>query len=167
MFLRTKIRVMRPPPGTITRQRLDGVRTEALQMRLVTLTAPGGFGKSTLAATWVAHWQAQGHHCTWLSLSQDDDEPARFLHSLTQALQRLGQGVGDAALALLQGRALAAPRAVVSLLLTGIVTVAFGAALSTTVNDAVPPASVVVVLTGVTVAPCARATTWLENSDVS
>ncbi|MCK6414295.1 MAG: LuxR C-terminal-related transcriptional regulator [Giesbergeria sp.] len=119
-FLRTKIRVMRPPPGTIARLRLDEARAEALQMRLVTLTAPGGFGKSTLAATWVAHWQTQGHHCTWLSLSQDDDEPARFLHSLTQALQRLGQGVGDAALALLQGRALAAPRAVVSLLLNDL-----------------------------------------------
>lgn len=119
-FLRTKIRVMRPPCGAITRPRLDAVRAQALQVRLLTLTAPGGFGKSTLAATWVAHWQAQGHHCTWLSLSQDDDEPARFLHSLVQALQRLGQGVGDAALALLQGRALAPPRAVVSLLLNDL-----------------------------------------------
>lgn len=119
-FLRTKIRVMRPPPGAITRPRLDAVRAQALQVRLVTLTAPGGFGKSTLAATWVAHWQAEGHHCTWLSLSQDDDEPARFLHSLAQALQRLGQGVGGAALALLQGRALAPARAVVALLLNDL-----------------------------------------------
>ncbi len=54
-FLRTKIRVMRPPPGAIARPRLDAVRAQALQVRLVTLTAPGGFGKSTLAATWVAH----------------------------------------------------------------------------------------------------------------
>jgi len=119
-FLRTKIRVMRPPPNTIARPRLDAVRAQALQVRLVTLTAPGGFGKSTLAATWVAHWQAEGHHCTWLSLSQDDDEPARFLHSLAQALQRLGQGVGGAALALLQGRALAPARAVVPLLLNDL-----------------------------------------------
>ncbi len=92
MFLRTKIRVMRPPQGTITRPRLDGVRTEALQMRLVTLSAPGGFGKSTLAATWVAHWQAQGHHCTWLSLSQDEDEPAGFLHSPHPGPAPPGQG---------------------------------------------------------------------------
>jgi LuxR family maltose regulon positive regulatory protein len=119
-FLRTKIRVMRPPPGAIARPRLDAVRAQALQVRLVTLTAPGGFGKSTLAATWVAHWQAEGQHCTWLSLSQDDDEPARFLHSLAQALQRLGQGVGSAALALLQGRALAPARAVVALLLNDL-----------------------------------------------
>jgi len=121
-FLRTKIRVMRPPAGAIARPRLDGLREQALQTRLITLTAPGGFGKSTLAATWVAHWQAQAHgpHCTWLSLSPSDDEPARLLHSLTQALQRLGQGVGQAALALLQGRALAAPRAVLTLLLNDL-----------------------------------------------
>jgi len=120
LFLRTKIRVMRPPHGAIARPRLDALRDEALRVRLTTLTAPGGFGKSTLAATWVAHWQAQGHHCSWLSLSGDDDEPARFLYSLVQALQRLGQGVGDAAQALLQGRALAAPRAVASLLLNDL-----------------------------------------------
>lgn len=120
LFLRTKLRVMRPAHGTIARPRLDALRDAALDMRLVTLTAPGGFGKSTLAALWVAHWQAQGHHCTWLTLSPDEDEPARFLFSLVQALQRLGQGVGDAAQSLLQARALAAPRAVVSLLLNDL-----------------------------------------------
>lgn len=119
-FLRTKIRVVRPPHGTIARPRLDTMRDQVPEVPLVTLTAPGGFGKSTLAASWVAWWQAQGHHCTWLSLSQDDDEPARFLYALAQALQRLGQGVGDAALPLLQGRALAAPRAVLSLLLNDL-----------------------------------------------
>lgn len=120
MFLRTKIRVMRPPHGTINRPRLDAVRDRVLQVPLVTLTAPGGFGKSTLAASWVAWWQAQGHHCTWLSLSQDEDEPARFLYALTQALQRLDQGVGNTALPLLQDRALAAPRAVLTLLLNDL-----------------------------------------------
>lgn len=119
-FLRTKIRVLRPPHGTIARPRLDAVRDRALQLPLLTLSAPGGFGKSTLAATWVAHWQAQGHHCTWLSLSQDEDEPTRFAHALARALQRLGQGVGEAALSLLQGGVLAAPRAVLSLLLNDL-----------------------------------------------
>ncbi|QIL44477.1 hypothetical protein G7045_09505 [Acidovorax sp. HDW3] len=119
-FLRPKLRVLRPPHGSIARPRLEALRAQALQVPLVTLTAPGGFGKSTLAAAWVAQWQAEGQHCSWLSLSPDDDEPARFLHAFTQALQRLGQGVGDAALALLQGRALAAPRAVLALLLNDL-----------------------------------------------
>ncbi|GAA4001862.1 LuxR C-terminal-related transcriptional regulator [Comamonas faecalis] len=119
-FLRTKIRVLRPPHGSIDRPRLDALREQLLQLPLMTLSAPGGFGKSTLAASWVAHWQAQGLHCTWLTLSQDEDEPTRFVHALAQALQRLGQNVGQAALALLQGRALAAPRAVLALLLNDL-----------------------------------------------
>lgn len=120
MFLRTKIRVVRPPRDVIERLRLNAVRAGALQVRLTTLTAPGGFGKSTLAASWITHWQTQGHRCTWLSLAQEDDEPARFLYCLVQAMQQLGQGVGDSALSLLQGRALTAPRAVLSLLINDL-----------------------------------------------
>lgn len=120
LFLRTKIRASRPPRDAIERSRLDAIRTGVLHVRLTTLTAPGGFGKSTLAAIWVAHWQALGHPCAWLSLAQEDDEPARFLYCLVQAMQQLGQGVGDTALPLLQGRALTAPRAVLSLLINDL-----------------------------------------------
>lgn len=119
-FLRTKIRAPRPPRDAIHRSRLDAIRAAVLHARLTTLTAPGGFGKSTLAAAWVAHWQALGHSCAWLSLAHEDDEPARFLYCLVQAMQQLGQGVGDAALPLLQGRALTAPRAVLSLLINDL-----------------------------------------------
>lgn len=120
IFVRTKINTARPPRGAINRSRLDAVRAAASQVRLVTITAPGGFGKTTLAAAWVQHWRTQGHHCAWLSLESDDDEPARFLYCLAQALNRLSQGVGGAALALLQGSTLAAPRAVVSLLINDL-----------------------------------------------
>ncbi len=119
-FLRAKLRALRPPPDAIERERLHALRDQAGQMRLVTLTAPGGFGKSTLAASWLAQWQRQGHACAWLSIAQEDDEPAQWLYSLVQALQGLGQGVGQAALALLQGRALAAPRTVLALLLNDL-----------------------------------------------
>lgn len=120
LFLRTKIRASRPPRDAIERPRLDSIRIGVLHVRLTTLTAPGGFGKSTLAAAWVAHWQALGHSCAWLSLAHEDDEPARFLYYLVQAMQQLGQGVGDTALPLLQGSALTAPRAVLSLLINDL-----------------------------------------------
>lgn len=120
LFLRTKIRASRLPRDAIERPRLDPIRERVLHVRLTTMTAPGGFGKSTLAAAWVAHWQMQKHACAWLSLEHDDDEPARFLYCLVQAMQQLGQGVGDTALPLLQGRALTAPRAVLSLLINDL-----------------------------------------------
>ncbi|MGO9172060.1 MAG: LuxR C-terminal-related transcriptional regulator [Rhodomicrobium sp.] len=53
-------------------------------------------------------------------MEHDDDEPARFLYCLTQALRGLNGDVGDAAQALLAGSALAAPRAVVSTLINDL-----------------------------------------------
>lgn len=119
-FVRTKIHAARPPHGAIERWRLDAIRTAAAQVRLVTITAPAGFGKTTLVASWVQHWRAQGQHCAWLGLEPDDDEPARFLYCMARALQGLGPEVGQAALAILQGNMLVAPRAVVSLLLNDL-----------------------------------------------
>ena len=120
VFLRTKVRVFRPHHDVIERSRLNAAREESLRIRLTTLTAPGGFGKSTLVASWVMHWQTQGHHCTWLSLTHEDDEPARFLYCLVQVMRQLGQGVGDSANSLLRGRPLAAPRTVLSLLINDL-----------------------------------------------
>ncbi len=61
-FVRTKIHAARPPRGAIERSRLDALWAAAAQVRLVTITAPGGFGKTTLAAAWVQRWRAQGQH---------------------------------------------------------------------------------------------------------
>ena len=119
-FVRTKTNVARQPHGAIERSRLDSICTAAASARLVTITAPGGFGKTTLAAAWVQRWRDQGHHCAWLSLDDDDDEPARFLYCMAQALNRLGPDVGRDALALLRGSTLAAPRAVVSMFINDL-----------------------------------------------
>lgn len=119
-WVRTKVIPIRAPLGAIDRARLDVVRIAASFARLVTLTAPGGFGKTTLAAAWTTHWRTSGHHCAWLSLEQSDDESVRFLHGLAHAVDCLGAGVGQSALALLQGSVLAAPRAVASLLVNDL-----------------------------------------------
>jgi LuxR family maltose regulon positive regulatory protein len=66
------------------------------------VSAPAGFGKTTLVSEWVA-----GCNCpaAWLSLDEADNDPVHFLTYIMAALQRINSGdarIGDAALGMLK-----------------------------------------------------------------
>jgi LuxR family maltose regulon positive regulatory protein len=67
------------------------------------VSAPAGFGKTTLLARWLAEAEGQ-RSVAWLSLEDVDSEPARFWTYLVTAVQRAVPAVGASALALLQTR---------------------------------------------------------------
>ncbi|MEN0108266.1 MAG: helix-turn-helix transcriptional regulator, partial [Pseudomonas sp.] len=98
-------RFFRPPlpAGYITRPRLYERLADGLSGRLLLLTAPAGFGKSSLAIEFCEHlpdhWQS-----LWLGLSQMDSDPGRFLERLVMGLQRCFPGLGEEALGLLKLR---------------------------------------------------------------
>jgi LuxR family maltose regulon positive regulatory protein len=54
--------------------------------KLTLVSAPAGFGKTTLIAGWL---QQGGRPFTWLSLDEGDNDPARFLVYLAAALRRI------------------------------------------------------------------------------
>jgi LuxR family transcriptional regulator, maltose regulon positive regulatory protein len=60
--------------------------------RLVTVTAPAGYGKSTFLAEWAA---AEDRRVVWVSLDRLDDDPAILLVSLASACFRAGLGSAD------------------------------------------------------------------------
>lgn len=62
--------------------------------KLTLLTAPAGYGKSTLTAQWVSQLQ---HPVAWLSLDTGDNDQARFLAYLFAALATVHEEVGEAA----------------------------------------------------------------------
>jgi LuxR family maltose regulon positive regulatory protein len=70
---------------------------------LTLISAPPGFGKTTLLAAWLAAAPADGRSVAWLSLDPADNELASFWTYLIAALQTAVPGVGERALALLQG----------------------------------------------------------------
>jgi ATP/maltotriose-dependent transcriptional regulator MalT len=80
----------------VLRPRLNERLTEGLERRLTLVSAPAGFGKSTLVAEWVADC---GLPVAWLSLDEDDAEPIRFLSYLVEALRTVRPGVGEGLLA--------------------------------------------------------------------
>jgi hypothetical protein len=67
--------------------------------RLTLLSAPAGFGKSTLLGEWLAH---EERPVAWVSLDEGDNDPARFLSYLVAALNTVEEGIGEGVLAALR-----------------------------------------------------------------
>ncbi|MEM5776589.1 MAG: hypothetical protein AAGU05_16415, partial [Anaerolineaceae bacterium] len=92
-----------PPPRTkaVLRPRLLERLNEGLAQgcKLTLISAPAGFGKTTLVGEWI---NTCGCPVAWLSLDEGDNEPARFLAYLVAALQNIKPGFGERLLAALQ-----------------------------------------------------------------
>jgi LuxR family maltose regulon positive regulatory protein len=69
---------------------------------LVLVSAPAGFGKTTLLTDWLTGAEAGGRSVAWLSLDQRDDDPASFWTYVLAALRTAVPGIGADAHALLQ-----------------------------------------------------------------
>src|SRR3990172_8044171 len=85
-FLTTKLYIPPLQPKVVLRPRLIERLNEGLHRKLTLISAPAGFGKTTLAAEWIA---GCGRPVAWLSLDEGDNDPARFLAYFVAALQTL------------------------------------------------------------------------------
>ncbi|MDY0873766.1 LuxR C-terminal-related transcriptional regulator [Dongia rigui] len=102
MLIETKLRPPELKRDLVARARLLRQLDGALAARLVVLSAPPGFGKSTLLGQWIASLKARDAAVGWLALDRDDDEIGRFLSYLVAALQRADPQVAPHVPALLQ-----------------------------------------------------------------
>jgi LuxR family transcriptional regulator, maltose regulon positive regulatory protein len=98
----TKLYIPNPPRGLVARPRLRERLSRGTQSRLTLLSAPAGFGKTTLLAGWLAFAAPAGRPVAWLSLEESDSQPASFWTYVINALQTVVPGVGTSALPLLQ-----------------------------------------------------------------
>src|SRR6478752_2564893 len=97
--LATKLYIPPPPPKAVLRPRLVERLNEGLHRKLTLLSAPAGFGKTTLVSEWVAGCDRQ---VAWLSLDEGDNDPTRFLAYLMGAIQMQRPAIGQELLAALQ-----------------------------------------------------------------
>jgi LuxR family maltose regulon positive regulatory protein len=95
-----------PPlqPSLVPRERLLALLDRALEHRLTLVSAPAGFGKTTLVRQWVAERSQQQHFppVAWVSLDGGDNDPVRFWRYLITACQVFRDHVAREALALLR-----------------------------------------------------------------
>ena len=102
-LLATKLHVPRRRGGLVARPRLSDRLGHGVGESVLTLvSAPAGFGKTTLLTDGVAAARADGGSVAWLSLDQRDNDPVVFWRYLVAALQIAMPGVGAGALSLLQ-----------------------------------------------------------------
>lgn len=113
-LLRSKLGPPTQRRDALPRPRLETLLAEAPRPGLTLLSAPAGFGKSTLLAQWAA---AAGQPIAWLSLDETDNDPARFARGLAAALETAGLRLPDDVHALLQARQPLPPQAILAALL--------------------------------------------------
>lgn len=94
----TKLYVPRPRQGLVGRARLHELLDAGGQARLTLVSAPAGFGKTTLVSEWVRQRGSAGHAVAWVSLDSADNEAASFWTYVVTALQAAVTGVGAGAL---------------------------------------------------------------------
>jgi LuxR family maltose regulon positive regulatory protein len=103
LLLETKLHAPRVRRSLVARPRLIERISRGLESALTLVSAPAGFGKTTLLTEWLAMVSDAGGSAAWLSLDQGDNDPVLFWTYVISALQTVTPGVGANALAILQG----------------------------------------------------------------
>ena len=104
-LLETKFYVPRSRRDLVPRPRLSERLDRGTASKLTLVSAPAGFGKTTLLTEWLAagpDGPAGERLAAWLSLDRADNDPASFWTYVIAALRTVASGVGESALALLQ-----------------------------------------------------------------
>ena len=122
-LLQTKLHVPRLRPFLVPRPHLIKALNQGLAGKLTLISAPAGFGKTTLVSSWIDTLQTENAtlpplstQIAWLSLDKNDHVPARFLSYIIAALQRVDPHIGVSARSMLQASPLPVPTLLTALL---------------------------------------------------
>ena len=90
-LLSTKLHIPRSRRELVHRPRLIERLDAGFRGKLTLVSAPAGYGKTTLVTDWIAHSQVPA---VWLSLEKSDNDLSRFLSYLIEALQGIHPDIG-------------------------------------------------------------------------
>src|SRR5829696_7958802 len=88
IVLKPKLRAPLPRPEHVVRRRLLELLRNALDFKLSVISAPTGYGKTTL----LAHWrqvEETNLPFAWVSLDEQDNDPIRLWRHIVEALRRV------------------------------------------------------------------------------
>jgi LuxR family maltose regulon positive regulatory protein len=98
-LLSTKLYIPPTRPDLVPRKRLIEQLNAGLAGRITLISAPAGFGKTSILSAWL---QEHSNSAAWLSLDSEDNDHSRFWQYLIAAIQALHPSVGEGVKASLQ-----------------------------------------------------------------
>jgi ATP/maltotriose-dependent transcriptional regulator MalT len=119
-ILATKLYIPPLRPKVVLRPRLIERLNEGLHRKLTLISAPAGFGKTTLVSEWLADCHRPA---AWLSLDEGDNDPTRFLTYLVAALQTIAANIGEGVSGVLHSPQPPPPEAILTALLNESTTI--------------------------------------------
>src|SRR5918995_3675736 len=96
---------LRPPEARanlVARPRLTAMLQREAGRKLTLVSAPAGFGKTTLLVAWLRSRAPGAGSVAWLSLEEGDNDPARLLSYLVAALRSISGEIGEGVLSSLR-----------------------------------------------------------------
>ena len=110
-LLTTKLFIPATRPELVDRPHLIERLDDSLHRKLTLISAPAGFGKTTLVSEWVKQLRSdtlkenqKEFRIAWLSLDEGDNDPARFLTYIIAALQTIDSSIGQKAQTVFQSQ---------------------------------------------------------------
>ena len=100
-LLETKFHLPTTHGRLVARTRLGDQIRRATTATLTLVSAPAGFGKTTVMSEFATHSDAA--RVAWLSLEPTDDDPVTFWTYVVEALERAAPGAGNSAGAIIAG----------------------------------------------------------------
>ena len=91
-LLQAKYKKPQVPVNCIPRQRLFSLLDRGSYSRLTLISAPAGFGKTTLLSAWINQVDIP---CAWLTLDVFDNDPHHFLSYVVNSLQSIEIQIDD------------------------------------------------------------------------
>ncbi|HEX6555912.1 MAG TPA: LuxR C-terminal-related transcriptional regulator [Ktedonobacteraceae bacterium] len=119
-ILATKLYIPPLRAKVVSRPRLIERLNEGLYRKITLISAPAGFGKTTLVSEWV---EGIERPTAWLSLDERENDLARFLTYLVAALQTIAAKIGEGVLGALQSPQPPPPEAILTALLNDLISI--------------------------------------------
>ncbi|UCH58756.1 MAG: hypothetical protein JSV61_11125, partial [Anaerolineales bacterium] len=119
-LLATKLFIPATRPDLVPRPRLMAKLNQTLQAPLTIISAPAGFGKTTLVSSWHRVGTGKDHPLTWLSLDSNDNQREVFFTYLLAALKALHPDIVRSSAEIMQTRQLPPSEVILAALINDI-----------------------------------------------